>query len=697
MFASWHDINFLEVFQKSGHLSPLPRRKPDQPGGRYLINAVAAFDIETSRIDLPIPAGAKQNSHSFMYIWQFQIEDYTVIGRTWEDFFNMVDKLHNVLVEYGTMYNLPTIPRLIIWVHNLSYEWQFLQGIYQFNNDDVFLREARKPIYCRMFDCLEFRCSYLQTNMSLAHLCKQMGVEEKLSGQKFDYSIIRYPWTELNDYELEYCVRDVRSLVACMKKRMQKDGDTLQTIPYTSTGYVRRDCKAALKPKPLCYDIRDMKPNIEVYRMLRQAFRGGNTHANRHYAGKILENVSSYDMTSCYPAQQLTKKFPMKPFKFLTGDLSIERILKYIGLGYAVVATYIFKDIRIKKGVTIPYISLARTRSTGFAGGIDNGRILFADVCECTLTELDLDIIRRQYDFSTISVKAAMLAKKDYLPKPYRAVIQKYYDDKTLLKGATDEEDLYRYARSKGLLNSVFGMSCQDPIHAEILYDNGNYTAKNLYDDPEEARKALQRAAFPYQWGVYVTAYARKALQDAIDAAGSRMVYCDTDSVKVLGSLDLSAINSRRQKLATSAGAFADDRKGCRHYMGVFEYEGTYDRFITQGAKRYAFEKDGKMSITVSGVVKTINEKTGVPFAVEELGSLEKFTVGFIWKKAAGNMSVYNDNDQFSYTDPETGKSVVISPNVAIIPTTYEMGYSKDYKKLLEEIELYGEYVDRRS
>jgi hypothetical protein len=188
------------------------------------------------------------------------------------------------------------------------------------------------------------------------------------------------------------------------------------------------------------------------------------------------------------------------------------------------------------------------------------------------------------------------------------------------------------------------------------------------------------------------------------------MVYCDTDSVKVLGDLDLSAINSRRQKLATSAGAFADDRKGVRHYMGVFEYEGTYDKFVTQGAKRYAYIKGGckysgtcpgfpkcKMSITVSGVIKAVDEKSGFPFAVDELGKLENFREGFIWKKAAGNMSVYNDNDQFSYTDFNTGKSVVISPNVAIIPTTYEMGYSKDYKKLLEEIELYVEYVDRRS
>lgn len=696
MFASWQDINFLDIMERVGYISPLPRRKPNMPGGRYIINAVCAFDTETSRIDLPIPAGAKQNSHSFMYIWQFQFEDMTIIGRTWDDFLSFCDKLRNDLGEYQNKYSLPTIPRLVIWVHNLAYEWQFLQGIYKFKNEDVFLREPRKPIYCRMFDCLEFRCSYLQTNMSLAHLCKQMGVEEKLSGQQYNYDIIRYPWTELTDYELEYCVRDVRSLVACMKKRMEKDCDTLQTIPYTSTGYVRRDCKESIKEKPICYDIRDMKPKLEVYKMLRQAFRGGNTHANRKYVGKILENVSSYDMTSCYPAQQLTKKFPMKPFKFLTGDLSFDRIMKYIGLGYAVVGTYKFCNIRIKENVPIPYISLARTRSAGFIGGIDNGRILYADVCEMTLTEIDLRIVLKQYDFDVVEIKNAMLSRKDFLPEKYRKVIQKYYIDKTVLKGATDEEDIYQYNKSKNKLNSVYGMSCQDPIRAECLYNNGEYTTRNLYDFPDEAEKALQTAPFPYQWGVYVTALAREALQQAIDLAGmDRMVYCDTDSVKVLGNLNLEGINSRREKLAENAGAFADDRKGIRHYMGVFEYEGKYDKFITQGAKRYAYEIGGKMSVVVSGVSKKVNEKTGISFAVEELKKLENFRVGFIWKKSAGSMSVYNDGDDFIYHSPEG--DIHITPNVAILPTTYEMGFSKDYLALLEDVELYGDYIDRRN
>lgn len=696
MFASWQEIDFLHLMAEAGHISPLPRRKPDMPGGRFLINAVCAFDTETSRIDLPIPAGAKQNSHSFMYIWQFQFEGITFIGRTWEDFLAFSDKLRGALESYQVQYSLPTLPRLIIWVHNLAYEWQFMQGIYKFKKEDVFLREARKPIYCRMYDCLEFRCSYLQTNMSLSHLCKQMGVEEKLSGQKYNYDIIRYPWTELTEYELEYCVRDVRSLVACMKKRMKHDGDTLQTIPYTSTGYVRRDCKEAIKDKPVCYDIRDMKPKLEVYKMLRQAFRGGNTHANRRYSGKILSNVSSYDMTSCYPAQQLIKKFPMKPFKFLDGDLSFDRVMKYVGLGYAVVATYIFQNIRIKSNIPIPYISLARTRSAGFVGGIDNGRILYADVCEMTLTEIDLRIVLRQYDFDSVEVRKAMLSRKDFLPEKYRGVIQKYYIDKTVLKGATDDEDVYRYSKSKNKLNSVYGMSCQNPIRAECVYNNGDYTTRDLYDFPEEAEKALQTAPFPYQWGVYVTALAREALQQAIDLAGyDRMVYCDTDSVKVLGDLDLTFINDRRKKLAQSAGAFADDCKGCRHFMGVFEYEGKYDRFITQGAKRYAYEKDGKMSIVVSGVTKKINEETGVPFAVEELGKLENFREGFIWKKSAGTMSVYNDADDFIYHGE--GGDIHITPNVAILPTTYEMGYSKDYKSLLQDVELYGEYIDRRS
>lgn len=174
--------------------------------------------------------------------------------------------------------------------------------------------------------------------------------------------------------------------------------------------------------------------------------------------------------------------------------------------------------------------------------------------------------------------------------------------------------------------------------------------------------------------------------------------------------MNIEKLNAYQKERAEKAKAYADDKNGKRHYLGLFEQDAHYtEGFTTQGAKRYAYIKEGckyastcpdypkcKMGVTVSGVTKQKNEETGFPFAVEELKSLDRFKPGMTWKKAGGTMAVYNDDDDFNYTDPETGKTVHISKNVSIIPTTYTMTYSKDYSLLLREIKLYGEYKSER-
>ena len=690
MIASIHDIDILDKLKQYPILKKKPKAKKHSAAFRNIIDVVTAFDIETTTIHLPLVAGQKQNSHAFMYVWQFQLDDVTIMGRTWEECFSLFKSLADACLVIQREQGLATIPLLIIWVHNLAYEFTFLSGIYPFVNDECFFRDVRKPIYCRMYECLEFRCSYIQTNMSLSHLTKQMKVEEKLSGQKYNYNKIRYPSTPLSEYEKAYCARDVQSLVECMRVKMRNDGDTLQTIPLTSTGYVRRDCIAAITP--LYMNIKDILPSEPEYRLLRKAFRGGNTHASRKSSGKILRNVYSYDMSSCYPAQQLTKKFPMSPWKFIDDRNVYNRVEMMIGLGYAVVGLYQFRKLRLKRRVTIPYLSLARTQSYGFM--LDNGRILEADYCEVALTEVDMQIVLNQYTFDAVQIDSAMVAQKHYLPDEYREVIKRYYRNKTMLKGTTDPEELYQYAKSKEKLNGIYGMSAQDPIHADIKYEDGFYIRSDY--DSVEVEKVLKSAKFPYSWGVYTTAYARAALQEAIDIADQNMVYCDTDSVKVTGKLDLNTLNKKRQKLAEDQGAYADDPNGNRHYMGVFELDGIYDRVVTCGAKRYAYEANGHLSITVSGVSKAVNEETGVPFAVEELKCLENFKEGFIWSKAAGTMAVYNDDDNFDLVDEETGEIIHIGKNVALIPTTYEMTYAQNYKRLLKDIDLYGDYMKAR-
>lgn len=702
MLVEVGNINWTEYLSSFG-LVEETKKKRRAASKHRTVNAYCAFDIETSTIWLN-KDHSLYDVHSFMYVWQFQIEEYTVKGRTWEEFFAFLEMLKKALIEIATINHLGNTPYLIIWVHNLAYEWQFLSGLYPFTNEECFFRDTRKPIYCRMFDCFEYRCSYIQTNLSLAALCKQTGVKQKLSGQKFNYDKIRFPWTKLTDFENEYTTTDVESLVKAMKYRVSRGGDNLVTVPLTSTGYVRRECKAALKDNYL--DMRELKPGEREYRLLRKAFRGGNTHANRYYVNKIVEDVYSYDISSSYPTQQLTKRFPIRPFKWLdfagrSAAYKLKRVMSFIGLGYAVIGTYQFKNMRLRNPrEPIPYISLSRCQAMGSDDidlKIDNGRVMTAAYMEISLTEIDLEIVLSQYDYDSIDIIEAMVAQKDYLPESYRNVIQEYYNKKTALKGDNTEDGLYMYVKSKNMLNAVYGMSATDPVHQDVKYDNGDWQVSSYEDfTQEELLKLLKNAAFPYQWGVYTTAYARKQLQDAIALCGDKIIYCDTDSVKTKGDINLSRLNDKLKKAAITNKAYADDMNGKRHYIGLFEFDGHYDRFITQGAKRYAYEFAGKLGITVAGVSKKINEETGIPFAVEELKRLERFKVGMTWRKAGGSISVYNDADNITYTDPATGNSLLISKNVAIVPSTYVMQYSRDYSLLLNEIQLYEQYQKER-
>ena len=61
----------------------------------------------------------------------------------------------------------------------------------------------------------------------------------------------------------------------------------------------------------------------ETYTMLKQAFRGGDTHANAYWVNELLENIDSWDIQSSYPYAMMVGKFPMTTFqKVNPADLS---------------------------------------------------------------------------------------------------------------------------------------------------------------------------------------------------------------------------------------------------------------------------------------------------------------------------------------------------------------------------------------
>ena len=623
------------------------------------INAVCAFDIESSTLP---------GDQAIMYVWQMQLEDYTVMGRTWDEFLTYLTELST---KAGDRI-------LVFWVHNLSYEFQFLQGIYRFGVDDVFAVQSRKILKCTMFGNIEFRCSYLQTNMSLDVFTRKMGCEiRKLTGT-FDYSKIRYPDTELSDEEIAYCINDVKSLVEAIKIEMAADEDNLVTIPLTSTGYVRRQAKKTMRTMYGFHSwIRDQLPDYDLYVVLREAFRGGNTHASRFYSGQILKEVHSIDRSSSYPDVLVNCKFPISKFRYRAA-LPYEKLIREIRVQHkAAVFRVSFENIRlIDEFYPCPYLSRDKCRNYKKVL-CDNGRVLTADHLETTITDIDLDIIDSQYTWDMIHVQDVYTARYGYLPQEFRDLVCYYYKQKTELKGVEGQE-IY-YDKFKAMVNALYGMCAQDPVKDGIIY---NAELPDLYclagDDPVELLQRSNRKAFlSYAVGVWVTAHARRELQEMIDLAGLQFVYADTDSVKYIGDLDYSEYNDRIRKRSISNNAYADDQKGKRHYMGIYEVDADYQEFITLGAKKYAYKINDHVKVTCAGVNKKLGGEE-----LEKKGGLEAFKPGFTFTVAGGTEALYNDHTDM-YTVSDKGIRIHVTPNVVIKESTYTLGATGEYRRIL--------------
>jgi hypothetical protein len=122
--------------------------------GNYY-NIPCAFDIESTTIEPPYQYinGKKDyefTPYSFMYQWQFCILNKVVFGRTWQEFQQLLRTIRNKMKLSNHM-------QLVIYVHNLSYEFQFMKEFIKIK--DVFAREKRKVMKVITKDGFEFRCS----------------------------------------------------------------------------------------------------------------------------------------------------------------------------------------------------------------------------------------------------------------------------------------------------------------------------------------------------------------------------------------------------------------------------------------------------------------------------------------------------------------------------------------------------------
>lgn len=611
--------------------------KASKPGvvkydrGKYMWNIPACFDIETSSYEYFSKKGAT------MYLWALNINGSTIIGRKWSEFVNIINIIAKAMHTNDT--------NLIIYVHNLGYEFQFMRGWFEF--EEVFAVKERRPIHATLSNGIEFKCSYILSNYALSYLGNE--IVKKYTVKKdvgaVDYSLVRTWLTKLTETEIWYNVHDVQVVASYIQEKIENEGG-LDKLPLTNTGYVRRYCRdfcftqqatepSEIKRKKALYHERMRSLRIVSkceYDQQHQAFAGGFTHAAPSHSGKTLHNVSSDDLSSSYPYQMCAQKFPMGRGQFI-GLADIETVEYLVDQGFCCLFTLHLEGV-YPKFVWENYISISKCLDISKNAVVNNGRVASADYLDIVITEQDWDIIKKCYGWKKDKVEIHNLRAypSGYLPRPLILSILNLYEKKTTLKDV--ESMVVEYLRSKGMLNSTYGMSVTNIVRDLYEYSNTDDWVSekaNVAEQLDRYNKSYGRFLF-YAWGVWVTAHARHCLWEAIFEFGPDYVYSDTDSIKGLNrdkhELFFQLYNSnvvvklrrmcRYWNIPYSMCA-PKNIKGKTKILGVFEREKDYRTFKTVGAKRYMFEyMDGYFSFTISGV----NKKLGVPYLLAEYGDM---------------------------------------------------------------------------
>ena len=567
-----------------------------------------AFDIETS--------SDKKLKLSWMYMWQFAINDLTIIGRTWEEFTEFLELL-------GRHYTAGQKYKILCWDHNLNYEFSFVKNWleYEKNRDGdpaVFALNPREVIKLTTAQEIELRDSAVLTNVKLAKLAKDYKTGLKKLTESIDYNQILTPGTPLDKPRLAYAINDVQILAKFNKMYIKpyylKKG---HDIPLTSTAIPRNEMKRRFKQLPKAERVKHRNriknsfPSLDEYMVtMRWLYRGGYVHSSIADVFEEFINyaMASMDIKSSYPAKMLQELFPWRFIRkqpsFFYEVCNDKKWIKYNGF-------YVhlrFKNIRAKGSHSIESKhKLMKYKNALF----DNGRLVKADVIDVMLTEQDWLSYQDFYEWDGDPVcTLCKIASKEPLPKFLLDMVLEYFADKEQL-----DRDTLDYILQKRKLNALYGLCVSGLFHSSLVLNKDGLLVPG---EIQKDYKDIVRSQILLPWfGIYISAYARRALLSLVAKLDADCAYCDTDSSKVFDYLVNKYIfddyNDRIERINKTMYVGDYDRKLFKD-IGKFMFEDKYWKFQTNGCKRYIYttaDKDketGKYSlknhVTISGMRK---------------------------------------------------------------------------------------------
>lgn len=414
---------------------------------------------------------------------------------------------------------------------------------------------------------------------------------------------------------------------------------------------------------------RSIEPEVQKW-IENDVFRGGFCVSVPVNTFCINKKVHSIDFASAYPAVMCTAIYPKGKLIKSDGkrilelnDLMNDNNFNYkyfwdLFRIYQPFKMFLFKirikNVRIKQfknGNEIMYLSKAKCVELNGDSIVVNGRIISSKSLITSGTELDFILMKLFYDFEIDDILFEYIPDKIGLLSEYKILsISKFAVEKEAFKKLENSCDNYNtfinkcneilvddmtygdvfkstnvianennmthikdvchtYLMSaKGKLNAQYGIGVQHQFQQTITYNNYKF---DICDD----EKLNWNKNENYLQGIYITAHTRFRLllmARHLIENGFDIIYFDTDSIKVMGDKDelfsiIEEWNFIIERLRRRLKRRYKDKNLFLSNFGNFDYEGTYDYFITHGSKRYVTVTNDKCSCTISGVNKKAN------------------------------------------------------------------------------------------
>jgi hypothetical protein len=379
-------------------------------------------------------------------------------------------------------------PKTIATIVNTMNQWYGFEVCYEI--------KGKKKKVAKFFDSLK------KIPMPVKRIAKSFGLE--IEKGEIDYDKPRPEGYELDEQEIKYIKNDIE-IVADALHLTFEEGMTKMTI--SSDAY--NECRNVVGSKK--FDKWFPSLDLLTDKFLRKAYRGGFTWCNDRFASVLVNGGVVYDVNSLYPYIMYDCKLPIGLPEYFEGKYEEDSVKDLY-------VQHLKCCFELKDG----HIPTIQVKGNNRFMGNEYLKTSGGETVELFMTNVDLKLMFDHYEVFDIEyINGYKFGGRVGM---FNDFIDKWSEIKKSSEGGKRE-------LAKLMLNSVYGKFGSNPdITGRIPFIDEDGVLRFETGDEEmmEDLKFLPVA-------IFVTSWARNLTIRTAQACYDRIIYCDTDSIHLVG------------------------------------------------------------------------------------------------------------------------------------------------------------------